>query len=75
MPKLPNNISASQAIKVLGKVGYLFNRQKGSHIILVNEETHRIAVVPNRKDLPRGTLRAIISQSGLTIDEFLRLLE
>ncbi len=73
MPKLPR-ISAVQAVKALGKVGYVFNRQKGSHIILVNEEKHKIAVIPNRKEIPRGTVRAIISEAGLTVEEFGRLL-
>ena len=73
MPHLPN-VSASKVIKALGKIGYVFNRQKGSHIILVNPERHKIAVIPNRKEIPTGTLRAIINEAGLTVEEFLKLL-
>lgn len=61
-------------VKALGKVGYVFSRQKGSHIILVDRERHKIAVIPNRKEVPRGTLRAIIREAGLTVDEFKGLL-
>lgn len=74
MPRLPN-ISAPEVIRALGRAGYVFSRQRGSHIILVNLVNHKIAVIPNRKDVPRGTLRAIISQSGLTVDDFLKLLD
>ena len=73
MSKLPR-LSATDVVKALTRVGYKFDRQRGSHIILVNEEKHKIAVVPNRKELPRGTLHAIITQSGLTVDDFLKLL-
>ncbi len=73
MPHLPN-VSASKVIKALCKIGYVFNRQKGSHIILVNPERHKIAVIPNRKEIPTGTLRAIINEAGLTVEEFLKLL-
>ncbi|WKZ38465.1 MAG: type II toxin-antitoxin system HicA family toxin [Anaerolineales bacterium] len=31
-------------------------------------------VVPDHKELDRGTLRAIIRQSGLSVDEFIKLL-
>ncbi len=48
----------------------------GSHIILRNTQPpHRRAVVPNRKEVPRGTLRAIIMEVGLTVEEFERLLD
>ncbi|MDE1804463.1 MAG: type II toxin-antitoxin system HicA family toxin [Candidatus Micrarchaeota archaeon] len=74
MPRLPS-LAASKIIRALGKIGYTFNRQSGSHIILVNPQKHKIAVVPNRKEVPRGTLRSIINQAGLEVDEFLKLLD
>lgn len=74
MPKLPN-LSAAEVVTALGKIGYFFNRQKGSHIILVNREKHKIAVVPNRKEIRTGTLRAIIRESGLSVEEFIALLD
>lgn len=74
MPKLPR-VSAVQAVRALGKVGYVFNRQKGSHIILVNAAKHKIAVIPNRREIPRGTVRAIISEASLTVEEFEKLLK
>lgn len=74
MHKLPI-LSATEIVKALGKLGYAFDHQRGSHIILRNSlPPHRRAVVPNRKEVPRGTLRAIIREAGLSVDEFNKLL-
>ena len=49
--------------------------KKGSHIILVKESVagKRGVVVPNHKEIDRGTLLEIIRQSGLTKEEFIKL--
>jgi predicted RNA binding protein YcfA (HicA-like mRNA interferase family) len=50
-------------------------RVVGSHYQLFNEQTRRHTTVPHHnRDLPRGTVSAIIQQAGLTRDEFLKLL-
>ena len=61
-------------VKVLEKASFYFLRQKGSHISLVREEPFAQVVVPDHKELDRGALRAIIRQSGLSVDEFIDLL-
>lgn len=61
-------------MKALQKVGFIVKRQQGSHIILRRDEPFAQVVVPDHKTLDRGTLRAIIRQSGLSVDEFLNLL-
>ncbi len=65
-----------KVIKALSKVGFVPVRQKGSHIILKNEEGV-VIVVPNHpgEDIGRGLLLKIIKQAGLTKEEFLKLLE
>ncbi len=74
MPKLPI-ISGKEVVKAFVKLGYNVDHQTGSHIILRNKEPpHRRLTVPNHKELAKGTLRAIIRQSGLTVEEFLELL-
>ena len=73
MSKLPI-ISGRKCIKALNKLGFYFKRQEGSHIILRKDEPFTQVVIPYHKVLDRGTLRAIIRQVGLSIDEFLRLL-
>ena len=73
MAKLPI-ISGMEAIKALSKIGYEIDHQTGSHLILRHkEEPHRRLTVPNHKELAKGTLRAVIRQSGLTKEEFLKL--
>jgi predicted RNA binding protein YcfA (HicA-like mRNA interferase family) len=56
---------------MLESAGYTIDHQTGSHIILrQTEEPHRRLTVPNHKVLAKGTLRSIIRQAGLTVDEF-----
>ena len=75
MSKLPV-VSGKQLCKILGKIGYSIDHQTGSHIILRNENPpHRRLTVPNHKEVAKGTLRAIIRQTGLTVGEFRELLQ
>ena len=74
MSKLPI-ISGKECIKALEKISFVFVRQRGSHIILAREEPKTTVIVPNHKQLDRGTLRAIIRQVDLTVDEFVQLLK
>ena len=73
MSKLPK-ISGRECVKALAKAGFAFKRQEGSHIILRRDEPFAQIVVPDHKELDRGTLRAIIRQSGLSVAEFLIVL-
>jgi predicted RNA binding protein YcfA (HicA-like mRNA interferase family) len=73
MSKLPQ-ISGKNCIKALTKIGFLIKRQKGSHIILSRNEPFTEVVIPNHKTLDKGTLRAIIRQANLDVDEFIQLL-
>ena len=58
----------------LGKAGFYKKRQHGSHVILRRDDPFAQLVVPDHKELDRGTLRAILRQANLSIDEFNRLL-
>lgn len=72
MSRLPS-LKPSEVIHKLRKAGFVFDRHaKGSHEIWYNPATHRRTVVPNHpgKDIPRGTLKAIIEQAGLSVEEF-----
>ncbi len=75
MSELPR-ISGREVIKALRRVGYEQDRQRGSHVVLRQaSKPHRRVVVPDHKEVVKGTLRAIIKQVGLTLDEFKRLLD
>ncbi len=75
MTKLPL-LSAHKIIKALSKVGFELISQKGSHIKLKRkyEGKAKVVIVPNFNEVPAGTLRSIIRQSGLDMDDFLKLL-
>jgi predicted RNA binding protein YcfA (HicA-like mRNA interferase family) len=72
--RLPR-ISGREVVKALRKIGYEQDRERGSHIILRQAtHPHRRIVVPDHNEVAKGTLRAIIRQVGLTVDEFKALL-
>ena len=73
MSGLPQ-ISGRDCVKALAKVGFYVKRQQGSHMVLRRDEPFTQVVIPDHKTLDRGTLRAIIRQAGLNVDEFLVLL-
>ncbi len=70
MTKLPV-ISGRECVKALQRLGFVIKRQEGSHIILRRESPFAQVVVPDHKELDRGTLRAILRQAGIGIEEFL----
>jgi len=74
MSKLPV-LSGRECVRALEKADFYFKRQRGSHIILRRDTPFAQVVVPDHKTLDRGTLRAIIRQAGLSVDEFVSLLE
>jgi len=72
--KLPV-VSGTEAMKAFGRIGYELDEQQGSHLILRHRlPPHRRLSVPNHKGLSKGTLRALIRQAGLTVEEFVELL-
>lgn len=74
MSALPR-VSGREIVKALEKVGYERDRQRGSHIVLRRVTyPYRRIVVPDHKEVAKGTLRAIIRETGLTVDEFRTLL-
>jgi predicted RNA binding protein YcfA (HicA-like mRNA interferase family) len=78
MPKLPS-LSSRHIISALRRAGFVEapDRGKGSHraFYRVDPSGHtRLVIVPQGKDIPRGTLLAILDQASLSRDEFLALL-
>ena len=74
MSQLPR-ISGREVAKALRGIGYEFDYQSGSHIVVrQTDPPHRRLTVPDHGEVAKGTLRAIIRQAGLTVDEFRALL-
>jgi predicted RNA binding protein YcfA (HicA-like mRNA interferase family) len=63
-----------EIVRRLKKLGFEFDRQAaGSHEIWFNAATRQYTTVPNHAgDMPEGTLRAILKQAGIEVDDFLR---
>jgi predicted RNA binding protein YcfA (HicA-like mRNA interferase family) len=73
MSKLPV-ISGKQCIKALEKINFVVFRQKGSHITMVRHNPNCQVTIPNHQTIAKGTLRTIIRQVDLTVEEFIKLL-
>ena len=74
MTKLPV-VSGQEAVRAFEKLGYMVDHQTGSHIILRHRDPpHRRLTVPNHLELAKGTLRSLVRQVGLTVEESVRLL-
>ena len=71
-PALPV-LSGAQAAAALQKGGFAQVSQRGSHVKL-RAQGGRVVIVPMHRELAIGTLRSVIRQSGLTVEEFLNLL-
>lgn len=65
-------VSGKQMVKVFTKIGYKVERQKGSHIVMSKEDV--ILVIPNHKNVSKGTERDLIKDAGLTVEQFNKLL-
>jgi predicted RNA binding protein YcfA (HicA-like mRNA interferase family) len=61
-----------EIISALAKRGFIFKSQKGSHAKYTNG--HHTAIIPMHTTVAHGTLRSILIQAGIELEEFLRLL-
>ena len=71
--KLPTDLSGQELVRVLLRVGFIANRQRGSHIILRRDSPYARVVVPDQKQVRAGTLRQILNEAGMTVEQLLDL--
>jgi predicted RNA binding protein YcfA (HicA-like mRNA interferase family) len=73
--KLPS-VSARELIRVAEKLGFVLDRQRGSHAVYLRVADHRRLVIPIHKghELKPGTLHGLIEDMGLSVEEFTTLL-
>ncbi|MFA6548743.1 MAG: type II toxin-antitoxin system HicA family toxin [Candidatus Margulisiibacteriota bacterium] len=69
-------LKGKEVVRALEKAGFVVKRTTGSHVILKNNSTSKIAIVPTHgsKDIKRGTMFSIIRQTGLSIEAFIELI-
>lgn len=72
MPRLPV-LSGGEVIRAFERAGWRFDRQRGSHVILVKPGQIASLSVPQHREVAPGTLRALVRASGMTVDEFVAL--
>jgi len=74
MTRLPV-VSGREAVKALARIGSELDHQTGSPMILRSAAPpHRRLSVPDHRELAKGTLRALIRDAGLTVEQFTDLL-
>lgn len=75
MPRL-KRVSGEEAVRALERFGFVRVRQRGSHVVLKKliEGNEVGCVVPLHDELAIGTLRGILKQAGVTVDDFARSL-
>jgi len=71
--KLPTDLSGQELVRVLLRVGFVANRQRGSHIILRRGNPFAGVVVPDHNQVRPGTLRQILNEARLTVEHLLEL--
>jgi predicted RNA binding protein YcfA (HicA-like mRNA interferase family) len=75
MTKLPG-VAARDVIRVAERLGFAFDRQKGSHAVYLRaSDKHRLVIpVHKGRDLKPGTLRGLIDDMGLSVEQFVGML-
>ena len=74
MSRLPS-LNWQRVTTALERAGFVFDRQKGSHLVYYHPETNRTVVIPRHREIKTGTLREILREADLSRDEFRKLLE
>jgi len=64
---------AREVLAKLQRAGFVVRRQSGSHIVLRHPDGRQTYVAVHTGDVPTGTFRSILKQSGLTEEEFRNL--
>jgi predicted RNA binding protein YcfA (HicA-like mRNA interferase family) len=66
---LSKTFSGREVVKALRRIGFVVDHQRGSHIFLHSLEKNISVVVPNHKELKKGTLNSILRKVNITTDE------
>lgn len=75
MAKVPRVVSGERAVRAFARIGYNIDHQTGSHIILIHaHDPAKRLTVPAHRAIRVGTLRGIIKDAGISVEEFIELL-
>ena len=65
-------LKPNEVISVLSRKGFVYKSQRGSHAKYTNGK--RIYIIPMDDEVAKGTLKSILTQAGIELEEFLKLL-
>jgi predicted RNA binding protein YcfA (HicA-like mRNA interferase family) len=69
--KVPRGVSGQRCVRALGRLGFVPERQKGSHLTMHNASTGRTVVVPMHPVIAVGMLAAILEDAGIELSQFM----
>lgn len=72
--KLPSDVRPKRLVKALSKAGFLETHRVGSHIHFHHPDCRRTQVAIHSKPMAQGTLKAILNQTELTVENLKELL-
>ena len=61
--------SGREVVKALHRIGFVVDHQRGSHIFLHNLEKNISIIVPNHKEIKKGTLNSILKKANISIKD------
>ena len=67
--KLPTDLSGQELRLALERIGFVYQRQRGSHMILRRDDPYSRVVIPDHKRLRPGTLRQILHEAQITVGQ------
>lgn len=72
MARLPV-LSGAKVVRVFGDAGWTLDRQRGSHVVMLEAGRNVSLSIPQHREVAPGTLRSLIRAAGMTVDEFVNL--
>jgi len=66
--------SGREVVKALHRIGFIVDHQRGSHIFLHNLEKNISIIVPNHKEVKKGTLNSILKKANISIKDLKELI-
>ena len=70
--KLPRDVTGDEAVRAFQRIGFRILRQRGSHVQMTDGSRH--VTVPAHDAIRPGTLKSMLRQAGMSVDEFVEQL-
>ncbi len=71
---MSKTFSGKEVVKALRRLGYIIDHQRGSHMFMHNLEKNISIIIPNHKEIRKGTLNNILKKVKISIDDLKKLI-